>query len=219
MFGLTRKEKFPSFDWHDNALRKTDKTPDVAFLESLEHQLVFVADEFMSVNPKASVLEKLKAKKEFECFSKETYTVYQKRLGRESFPIPLSVEHKTAPSLQVKGELYSMRSTALFELDKYKENGVQFQRIRVPVNIPVSRYKWFKDRKHAENEAGKPLGRSRLLVSSEQFTKQVWMYVGIEEYWPIDGGYLFERSPVYESKKFNRFYYFKTGDLEKDAEK
>ena len=182
LLGIT----YPTLDWLDQA-DHSKHTPDLWRLEQYELQLLFVCDEMQPSHTKNT---KLQGGIELgTAYTEDNFQMYKKRLGKESFPIPMEQNGDTSkdtiftglPKTTIKGELFAIRPEQFISLDKYKENRLNFLRKRVSLYIPYREVSWNK-------EQG--------VVTSEEIVKspvKAWMYVGNPEFWngQWDNGYLF----------------------------
>lgn len=69
-------------------------------------------------------------------FTDERTTLWNYRTYNEAFPLTLSV--KEVPKYPVRGMLYLVTKEQLLKLDMQHQNGVSFNRISVPIRLPVS---------------------------------------------------------------------------------
>lgn len=147
-------------------------TPDLEALQQLEKHLVFICDELKLDHPENGRLgySELKGRAFTES---DKFSLWSKKLGKLSHAIPLDNPKPSnyTPAGKIKGELYLVTTETMISLDKYKENGVNFSRRRVPIQ---NYYKVY----HRE-EGGLEL----FLVESKEQTIEAWMWVGINEVW------------------------------------
>lgn len=193
-------------DFVDQIAKEQDKdhefTPDLWRLEQRPRHLLFIYDEMMTKMPytrRGTLGDPI-----CPAFSKEKFSLWKKKAGKETFPIALDTGFGTiprwaelsqaAPLASIKGELYSVPIEVIKKLDNSKINGVLFTRRRVKLYVPYQEM----------NASGNPMQRQSHEVKA-------WMYVG-NPLWNdlLDGGYYF--SPV---KLFNpndtetdQYYFF-----------
>jgi len=208
------KEMFttgPDLKWFNDALCPLMTTPDYGFLAEHQYQLLFVYDDMMHNRRKMN-----KSTDWFRlsgAFTRNQHLLYKKKLGTETFPIPLPAPHEKGA--HIKGELWAVRPDEFLWLDKQKENGLLFERKRVHVNVPYRKVVWTKDTIFKDDgtwETG--------TVLKEEQNKIIvcWMYVGIPQYWndQLDAGFLFGEVSKYSPNKPDRpdYYYFSERDYE-----
>ena len=210
---------------------KVQFTPDAPILERTEHQWVFLYGNLMRGRRDYKVI---KENSTFRAhgLTENSYHMWKKKLGEESFPIALEKNdpwdatpytegdkliNKFEQNAYIKGELHKVDSSLMFELDKYFLNGVEFFRKQITIDIPTTRIS--------------SQGVTRRIRS----LKNVWIYLGIPEYWygmgqdwacytnnktkwdTIDHGFLFEPVKIYSGRpELPPYYYFATTEGWKD---
>lgn len=188
MFG---KIKTPDFRWKNEHIdHENGYTKDYLWLESKEWHLFFVCDDLMRRHSRHEKFMKEDTEYKAGAFTEsDEFSMWKKKVGTESFPIPLIGYRWSAPTMveqkdetrtkisimelnatrtgRIKGELYLVRPSVLVNLDKYRENGVQFTRKRTKILVPY-----------------RPQEGSTT-VNDEEFIHQVkaWMYIGELDYW------------------------------------
>lgn len=209
MFGLKRRRaetETSEFIGFLTELRDDYRyTPDILNLESRQEHLVFLYDEFTTGRRQHKDFMS-----EGDCIRRATafthnsnLVMYKKDLGLDSHPVAVYTKPvkrgeflvKQGRPARIKGELYKLTSTRpIVELDRVRENGVAFKRVRQKVLIPLTRT--FTD------ENG--------FVVSKQFLKTAWpwMYVGIKSYWDgiLDDGYSSKVVSLFEHVKYRQAY-------------
>ena len=181
---------------------EVDYTPDLWNLEQYKFQLVFIYDECMRGHKAYDVIKEGSVSIA-PCFTNTNYTLWKKKLGRETYPIPLETPYFNVPKARIKGELWAMRPYQIIKLDKYKQNGVLFQRKRVYVALPYRELRYNPE-----------LSGFGSKVLSQQYVRliKVWMYLGVEDIWndQLDAGFSFEPVGLYKSASpwLNKYYYF-----------
>lgn len=180
-----------------------ENSPDAAVLMRYELQLLFVYDQMMDGMYEAGKLA--------ECmFGATAYTVadyvlWKKKLGLRSEAIAAApkINHRWSfdTPAKVQGQVYAVRPEKLIELDKEKNNMVEFQRIRVRLAIPYREIAWVKDRDAIAYLTGKTEPNSIIITDEKVCEIKAWMYVGTE-YWDelFDGGFLFGPVKLYTPK-------------------
>src|SRR5882672_2734050 len=84
------KSMWPNQTWLAWAAEQTKFSPDMAFLEEFESQLLFVYDDTMAKHRKNLLLNE--GEMLCEAFTEGDFTVYKKKLGKVSFPIALKAK-------------------------------------------------------------------------------------------------------------------------------
>lgn len=168
---ISRKPKMPDASWLEAADREVDFTPDLWKLEQYEWQLLFTYDETQWAHREYRIIKE----DSFNCcdaFTVKTHELWQKNLGAKTFPIAIEAENRPpwrATHQKIRGEVHALRPHVFKVLDKYKLNGLEFERKRVRVLVPNKMKLWTQD-------GGTELKNSVKLI-------QAWMYVGIPSYW------------------------------------
>ena len=119
-------------------------------------------------------------------YTSKKFNFVKKDLVLKSFPIALELSRELADNLpmhvaqsyRIRGEIYALRPAGVIELDTHRQNGVQFTRQRVNINVG--------SRKLVEQEWIDANARTRYeykLGKEEMCTVECWMYIGREGYW------------------------------------
>lgn len=192
-------------------------TPDVKELEKKVAHLMFFPCDMQKGKPNSWCLDE--AYHYAPAYTKERFHFYRKNLGNESFPIPLRSEKKPdpipkiihvaePPLARIRGSLLWVPTKTIIEdLDKYRQNTVEFRRERIQVIIP---YKEMLAQRNRDD--GTPL----LFLTNEQVkVEHALAYVGINSYWEeyLDAGALFSpvKTQISRAKKWlkgEEFYEF-----------
>lgn len=204
----------------DIALSKTVNTPDVADLSNKHYAVIFVYNALMKKRRDHEVLEPV-------AFCGDAYTTFDVNgwyRKKDKLPIvmkPQILQHqpswgkqKNAHAAILKGEVFVIPTRKLYDLDLYHDNGVQFIRQRIEVEIPYEEDILNKD--HIVVKSG--------LLSH---TRKVWAYLGNPDYWwgeadpfsyATSNGHLeshcinsidFTPMPIYTPKKtWKELYYY-----------
>jgi hypothetical protein len=208
MFSFLRRREHPITPFLE---RMPAFTPDIARLQQYKVQLLFVYDECMKQHQRHSLIQPA----EFQCtaFTEGQFSLWKKKLGKESFPIPLNTSSSMAPHSIIKGELWAIPPDNLVQLDNHKLNTVQFIRKRVRLIVPYTQQVWARDRDTSARiyNLATPPNSSILQVPRTALIK-AWMYVGIDSFWDdqLDAGYLFSpvRNYTPNNFKLTNYYYF-----------
>lgn len=169
------------WDWLQQS--NEEFTPDIAKLERYKYQLIFVYDEMMFGHPQEEVL-KPEATILSKAITKNGYTLWKRKLGKQSYPVALDQKFHNLLKAPIKGELYRMRSKHFITLDSYKDNGVRYYRKRIDVVVP-----WKEVVRHKKTNV--------VITRAERKTEiKAWMYIGIPDFWEeiLDAGFM--SSPV-----------------------
>lgn len=128
-------------------------------------------------------------------FTRDHFSMYEKKLGAESYPIALSQRFGNDAHTSIKGYWVTILSTKLYELDNFRQNGKMFVRKRVRLLVPYVRTRWLKNTTQERRGGTQPPERTIKKISAH-------MYVGMPEYWHdhIDAGYLFSPVPKITSQ-------------------
>jgi hypothetical protein len=164
----------PSPGFMSDVNSRTDFTPDVWKLEKRYFHNVFIYNELMTNSREYSEVMEGKAVKLAAAYTADdTFVMYKKAVGKETFPFTL----KTTPDMKfgnstflgepahVMGQLFTMRPGQVIRLDTHLLNTVQFERVRVKICIPF-RYK-------NGSQLSEPMVKSL----------PAWMYVGRYDWW------------------------------------
>lgn len=147
MFWNKLPENF--FQEAKNAIPK--HTPDICLIEQSATHLVFDYGDQRSYGSHVST-----------AFTQERLSMWQQNSMDGAPPIVLKAWGDViseVPRAKIGGDLYLMSTEELVYLDKHRENGVVFQRKRVPLNVPDFRN-----------------GDTPLNI-------RAWMYYGCKEHW------------------------------------
>lgn len=183
-------------------------TPDIVELQNTALNFVFVPDECMMLMPKHALVSKTNFYPFCTAYTSEPFLFLQKDLGKESHPVALrdpSIEVKNelppwmAQALRIRGEIFGLSGSDFIDLDKHKLNGVQFDRVRVKVNVPyIKRYS------HTETSENGVVQISYSSSKDMLTSIDAWMYVGKPEFWlpqltAEDSFYRFSQAPISEA--------------------
>lgn len=189
--------------------RKYSRTPDLHNVLAQKKMLVFLPDDLKTRHRRFNLIRGHTEVKAHAAFTEKTFFHWKKELGKETFTIPLLCspeEKKSTPPIgpmpaRVCGELHLIDSHCILNLDQHRVNGVQFERVRMPLIVPYRNQIWLKDRGRAEEVLGRNLDASTAYITKWEYEK-VWasMYVGKREYWDgqLDAGYMFQPVKVYK---------------------
>jgi hypothetical protein len=226
---LARRSDARLEQWLDSA--KPEYTPDIARLQLSTHWNFFIYDEMMR---RHSMHNELKDSEYwgvgYTLF--DNFTMFKQDLGRRSSPIVLvgaDVQvplpgistsrllakipklNKVRRPARIKGELFTVPTDLILELDKYNLNTVQFERVRVDVLVPCRKV-WHNSR------AG--------TFTSEEHKRVVraFMYIGVRSYWDnlIDGGFNYKLTSMFTpnnlwSVQDRDYYYFSSMDVQSSS--
>lgn len=200
LFGAPNLPDAKEVAWVNEQVRYT---PDNSKLEQYEFLLLFSPDETQRGYPKYNLIED----SAFMChaFTQGLFNYWQQRDGQL---IPLEATAPAAvkyfpPSLRIKGELHAIKPYQFRELDRWKQNTVQYIRKRVKLLVPYSEV-IISD---YYDEDGKELPRCLQGKKGVKGPEQVqpvkaWMYVGIDQYWdPLLSPFNFHAVQHHESRR------------------
>lgn len=186
--GATRMTA-PDIQWFAEKENETYYTPDVNMLEQRPWQNLFLfGEDRPDLGKNMAKMEDDILDSPVVAFTRQHFSMYRKELGGESYPIALERKFAGNDHTCIKGYVVTIRSSKLYELDNYRENGKLFIRKRVKLIIPYTRIQWVKETTEAKR-GGNQTVRAYKHVKAH-------MYVGNPDYWDcqIDAGYIF--SPV-----------------------
>jgi gamma-glutamylcyclotransferase (GGCT)/AIG2-like uncharacterized protein YtfP len=195
-----QEEVFPNNYW---LIENRPRSWDAWKLEQYIWQPVFIYDQLMRKHRMNHLLEN---HSQFQCTAYtwgSNWTLWKKRLGLGTFPIPLRIPMTGVEQGRIKGEIYKVRSSRIIDLDEYKLNGVEFRRKKVDLLIPYRRQQRIVNEDHNYETIN-----TDLVAHVE-----AWMYVGRYKYWQdfIDAGYNFKTCKIYEphgSLLIGKYYSF-----------
>lgn len=196
-------------------------TPDIAELEQRIWNPVFVPDEFMTLGHKHDEV-KDGASGFFpfyeDCYTTEKFTFLEKHLGKMSHAIPFeTINDDQLPmwmnkAFRVKGELYALRGSQIISLDNYKRNGVEFDRVKVNINVP------FKPKYRTVTQSYSGIWRSDYHSGKTHITTiAAYMYVGKKTYWHEQLSALDNFRPVFVQNDPDRIYVRKYYDYKQQS--
>ena len=194
------------------ASKYQDYSPDIVKLEQKEFQYVFIYGRNMRGHPDESIMLELPGSDlcVHSVFTEDAnFILWRAKKGMGSFPIPLRGSRRDCElnkCTNIKGQLWKVRSQMLFELDKYQQNTILFERQMVNLIIPQRVVVQDKDTR-------------RILVQSFHVVGwSAWMYLGVPDIWKehIDVGFKYEPCTRYQEMKryapkeplFDTYYYF-----------
>jgi hypothetical protein len=190
MFGLKKYDTNPVHDAITALLyeekQRLQFTPDYHDIGTRRGNLVFVHDDMMMLQPNHDLVKDgLSWFYPFAYgYTSQKFSFVKKELGLKSFPIAIDLRNTddmpmhVAQTYRIRGELYALRPQTIIELDTHRQNGVQFQRIKVNINV-ASR----KLRRSVWTDANGRDKSEYKLGKEEMITVPCWMYVGREAYW------------------------------------
>lgn len=198
-FSTKRKEAYTVPDgWElQQAFDFAPNTPDIAILQTRKTQLLFVYDEMKKGFPEFGMIEE-HAIPLGVVFTKADFSLYKRKLAKETYAFALDDSPFKVPKTSIKGELHAVQSMRFIELDTFMENGVKFERRRVSVILP---YYY--------------VGKRNGVPYKGQWMQEVrcHMYVGIQSYWEPkldEDFFLFDRVKTYTPRNpdLKEYYYF-----------
>lgn len=195
------------------ALEDTKFTPDIARLEEFEWQLYFAIDETKKDFIKHDLLGPEKEYK-FPGFTQKPFHYWQHSAPFLP-PIPTTVTDNPLNSMpffppiaKIKGQVYAIRPQRFIELDRYKQNTVEYYRERVRLIVPYRQVLFLKD--HNLDPAfgvQEVFSRSAYAGSSIKTSEEkvaiirAWMYIGKPEFWdPLISAYDYTAVETFTAK-------------------
>jgi len=195
MFGRTAtQEKVDEEVLHLESIRNSIKeiiewdkdrlqfTPDYPTLSQRRSHLFFVPDDMAQLQHNHNLIHGGSLSGFYPLaygYTTKRFSFVKKELGLKSFPIALELSRDTQDNLPVwmsdeyrlRGEIYAIRPQQFIVLDTHRQNGVQFERVKLNINIGFQKY---------YKRKGKP---DYFLEREEMITVPMFMYVGREAYW------------------------------------
>jgi hypothetical protein len=173
-----RKMRIPSKGWLERMTSKYRYTPDIARLENIVGHYLFICDDLKELHRRHNLISPYPV--QAEAVTKDSFAVWVRHLGKESYPIPLPDRCARMPYSRIQGELYFVPTSVIVSIDNYRRNGVEFHRKRIDVRIPHKQL-WL-DLQLQPKE-----------TNWMYHTVEAWMYIGNKIYWEnlLDGGLLY----------------------------
>jgi len=222
MFGWLKKQSpapsygHPDAQWFAEASGENIYTPDIWILRRYEFQLLFVYGTQMQGHPQHELINAHGAYAA-TAYTDDRFTLWKKRLGRESYPVALegseylSDGHKAAgykcpgwalpPHTRVQGEIYAIETQQMIALDKHYQNTLEFKRKRVPLLIPYRILNKIEGSgtPGIQSFINEQFDIKQQVVTTENKVKMVraWMYIGLPEFWTSQSNHLFSPVQVY----------------------
>ena len=202
--------------------KKWEFTPDYPKLSQVKAHPIFVPDDYAQLQPNHNLVTDGSITGGFYPldygYTSKRFSFIKKELGLQSFPIALDLrETGDLPTFmgvahRIRGEIYFIRSSQFLILDRHRQNGVQFERRRININVG-SRKLYRIPRK---GDFGKPQFEKiydHHLGPEEMCSVSCWMYFGKEEYWRdqlVDGFFAFKPIEIAEADKvwLKEFYQY-----------
>jgi AIG2-like family. len=193
-------------DWFERLVAGVKWTPDIALLEEKAAHLLFICDDLKQQHRRHGLLRDQRFLA--EAFTRKPMSMWTRNLGKLSHPVPFDDKSLIAPYSVVQGELHLVNTEQLCSLDRYRMNGVEFDRVRLHVKVPYM--KAWLDKELKPKFSG---------IIHE--TVECWMYIGVKEYWyPLldakGGGILFSPTTTHFFDKGigdeGKFYQFSSRD-------
>jgi hypothetical protein len=198
-------------------------TPDIAHLESFKTIRLFVPDDMKRDLKRHDLLGETVY--EAQAFTMDNFFFWKKNLREESFTIPILTQqpqglpktmHFPSPG-KILGECHRIKPAQLIDLDRRRENGVQFIRKRVRLLVPNRMVHTTGYHKYQQPHDDPALNKPVITTSERVDILKAWMYVGKSEYWDtlIDAGYSYTSVSQYHAKQRKWLgYYFNYKDNE-----
>jgi hypothetical protein len=170
-------------------LEKTKYTPDLSRIEEQTYHHVFVCDELKKGHLKHELLGDDKGYAG-PGFTQNLYRFWDRRDDPTQSPIPMKALEKEngfvryfPPPAKIKGEVWIVPSSVLIALDNYKQNTVEFRRIRVPVLLPHRPLVKLKDPYLDPDETRSGYRSTSKLGAERVHVFRPWFYLGKRTFW------------------------------------
>lgn len=178
----TRAQDYPSQSWLTAALEETKYTPDAALLFRQKYWPFFIYGEEQPGFPRSLSLVGDLPTARWTAYSFDKFSCYTHRVGRLSHPIALATDMtfgrlglNLALPLHIRGVLVPCPPSRFLRLDRYRQNGLMYQRIWTRCVVRYSEH----DFKNGAEE-----------VTNRTYIQRCWMYVAKEDHWisQLDAG-------------------------------
>lgn len=213
----------PSYGYEDieefrlQMLEASKFTPDIAKLEQYDWQLLFVSDELKRDHMMHQKIghPEYGTQFQFPAFTQASYHYWDPPEAWSS-PVPMKVEGFTnplpffPPIAKIKGEVHLIRPQLFhLELDRYRQNTVEFRRERIRLTVPYRKVEFLKDHNLDPDFGVQDLfSRSEYTGSSVKTSEErvaiirAWMYIGEPKYWdPLINGYDYGHVEAFQSNR------------------
>lgn len=198
LLAMFKSNKGPSEGWLYTRRLILKHTADLWELQQYKRQFVFMYGDMMQGHRKFKQYMKDDSEFLYKAFTRNKFTVFQKLIGSESFPIALANTFSCVQQLRVKGELFSIDPEHFVKLDNEMENGVRYRRVRQQLILPYREY-----------------NKKECISEQRVILVDAWMYVGRKDYWDghIDAGFQFKPltplpQPPLMKHQLGDYYYF-----------
>lgn len=193
MWPFTRRTRVPRDDWQIRAEAYTEHTPDAWNLELRPWVNLFVYDDLQSGHRNHDWI-KGNTVSVGGAITRKMYSLWKLKRGpgTEAFALDHSYRNfmtmpgsvNDIPYAPIMGELYRIPSSRIVDLDNYRQNGVIYTRVRIPIAVPF--HKAVDHKLH-----GEMISKKERVVGLEAYC-----YLGNTAHWNplLDNGYNF--SPV-----------------------
>lgn len=198
----------PDAEWLGEASRMYPNTPDLVWLSRRPFHLLFVYGTQMRGHPQHELVMEHGAYMA-TTYTDEKFSLWKKRLGKESFPIALEnsgwrkPDWATPTHSRVQGELYAIEWEQLVELDKHFQNTLEFERKRIPLVLPYRNlYKIPGTPLQQAIEWSLKIPPKDTVVTGAVAvqTMRAWMYIGQSAYWDDQLAHMFTPVQTYKPK-------------------
>lgn len=211
--------KMPPQEWLQQCSDRAWHSPDVLQLEQKERWNLFVYDNLMIGRNEYPLLRD-RGTFRWHGFTRNHYSMWKANLEKGSYAVPLVPKdprditpwsetdrfaNRFGHHSAIKGQLFSVPPSVLLELDKTRQNNVEFIRQRVEIEVPLKEVLFFGD------QGVEPVKRTINI-------QQAWMYVGKSEFWndQIDAGWMFSPVDIHKARSISttghdetrHYYYF-----------
>lgn len=181
-------------DWQIRAEAYTENTPDAWQLELQPRVNLFVYDDMMPGHRNHEFITGNACPMGW-AITRKLYSLWKFKPMAEAFALENSYKNFMSMPGEIndihygylRGEVYSIPSTQIVELDNYRQNGERYQRVRIPVVVPYHKTTENKELV-ARVGAGELISKKQRVVALSAFC-----YLGKPEYWNprLDWGYEF----------------------------
>lgn len=205
------------YGWKMWARLENTYTPDIQKLQQYRFQYLFVCDEMMAGRHLFDERLGIRAAKVCSAFTQDDFTMWKWPALNKTEVIPMSrsflpqgvktrdatppwADFKPGLPFRILGQLHIVRPIHFLRLDKWKQNGIQFYRKRIPLLIP-------------QRIVTRSPHDGTVVHPEELRVIHAWMYIGKHDFYSeLLGtnyhGYCSVKTHLSKRAQIGRFYFF-----------
>jgi len=180
-------------------MSRTRFTPDIAYLELRQFNLVFICDDAMLAGKNYSLIQEHSAKVA-RGFTRKAFNFYVKQTDGSAIPMRVKQQpgYFSFSSLKIKGEIHAVTAEGIIRLDHHYQNGVQYRRTRTQILFPTTEHGRVVNRDVQGRELPPCLSDKDYILPERVDIIDCFMYTGVPNYWNdlLDGGFAFQPCPI-----------------------